>query len=286
MINITATLQVNGVNLWYKMIGRGPIILVVAPGWGLGSGLYQSTLAALSEQYTLVFHDPRGSGLSTTPGLDYATVNVGSFVDDMEALRRHLKLDHLTLLGHSHGGFIALNYALKFPGRVARLVLVDAQVGVDEPGEDLKRTLPALANQPALEAAVAAFTGPRSLTIDADLGHFLTRISALYFKDPSGAGAALMAAWLHDNVISLAAFIASSSSDRHFLVREKLAEIDSATLIMVGAEDFICSPVQARVLHDGIKTSALTVFQNSGHFCWIEEPALFEMTLADFMARP
>lgn len=273
-----------GVPIWYTMRGKGPALVVQAPGWGIGSALYQETLADLAERFTLVFYDPRGSGWSVGPHLDYASVNVGQFVADLEALASHLGLARFSLLGHSHGGYIALNYALAYPGRLQGLVLVDAQLGVDEPAQDLQRTLPQLAQMPAFRQAVADFTGPRTLANDGDFAAFLKKIGPLYFKDPSGPAFQRFLDFVDRHPISLKSFLATSGTDKEFEVRTRLASLRVPTLCMVGEHDFICSPVQAEAIATAVPGARLSRFAGSGHFPWIEEPAAFRAALGDFLA--
>jgi pimeloyl-ACP methyl ester carboxylesterase len=281
--NCEGALRVDGVDIWYKVMGRGPILVIQPPGWGIGSKMYEETLADLAEHYTLLFHDTRGSGRSITPAVDYSVVNVGKLNDDLEALRQHLNFDTFVLWGHSHGGFIAANYALKYPGRLAGLVLVDAQVGVEEPGADVVRTLPRLASMPEFEAAVATFSGPRNLESDEDLGAFLQKIGVLYFKDPGSPAVNILANFVENNRITLAAFAATAPTDKNFLIRHRLSDIRVPTLVLVGEYDFICSPVQARILSDGIAGARLVEFSESGHLCWLEEPQRFRAELLSFM---
>jgi len=283
--NHEGTLRVNGVDLWYKVMGSGPVLAIQPPGWGVGSKMYEDTLADLAQDYTLVLHDTRGSGRSMAPTVDYAQVNVGTLNDDLEALRQHLSIDQFVLWGHSHGGFVAANYTLKYPGRVAGLVLVDAQLGVEEPGADVARILPQRAVTPGFEAAVAAFTGPRQLASDEDLGAFLKKIGPLYFKDPASPAVDVLGNFVTSNRIALAAFAATSSTDKNFLIRDRLGEISVPTLVLVGAHDFICSPVQARLLADGIPGAQLVELADSGHMGWIEEPQAFRLALRGFLGR-
>jgi pimeloyl-ACP methyl ester carboxylesterase len=277
--------NINGVPVWHKVVGTGPVLVVQSPGWGIGSKIYQQTLADLSAHHTLVFHDTRGSGASTGPDLDYASVNVGQFVQDLEALARHLELDKFTLLGHSHGGYIALNYAVKFPERLEGLVLVDAQLGVAEPGADLQRTLPLLADVSGYRDAVAAFTGPREIGNDSEFSAFLRKIGPLYFRNPAGPAFERFVAFIENNPVSLRSFLATSSTDSRFEVRTMLPTIGVPTLCMVGDHDFICSPVQAEAIAQGIPGAELSRFADSGHFCWIEEPAAFRTALENFLGR-
>jgi proline iminopeptidase len=84
-------LKVKGLELWYKVAGNGPVLMVQPPGWGIGAGLYEQTFRPLESEFTLVYHDTRGSGRSQTPA-NPEDINVGAFVEDIESLRTHLAL--------------------------------------------------------------------------------------------------------------------------------------------------------------------------------------------------
>lgn len=275
-------LEVGDLELWYKVAGTGPVLVVQAPGWGIGSGLYVQSLKPLERDFTVVYYDPRGSGRSDAPP-DPHDIDIGVLVEDLEALRARLKLDSFALMGHSHGGLIALNYALEYPQHVSHLLALDAQLGVEEPAADVRRTLPELAKDARLTEAIETFAGPRSLKSDEDLGAFLVKMAPLYFRVPDGEGVATLRAYVKANRISLAAMVATSSSDGRFLVRDRLGDIRLPSLVMVGRHDFICSPVQAQIIHEGIAGSKLVVFEQSGHLPWVEEPDLFFTTVKNFL---
>jgi proline iminopeptidase len=277
------TLPVGDACIWYRRVGTGPLLFVQTPGWGIGSALYQSTLGDLAQRFTLVFHDTRGSGRSSLAGDDFVSVNVGQFVLDLEGLRQHLDIESFVLLGHSHGGYIAMNYALDYPQHVAALVLVDAQLGVDEPQEDVRRTLPVLAGDSRSAAAAAAFQAPGKFAADAEFSGFLRQVAPLYFKEPSGHGYEQFTTYLKEHQVPLKTFQACAVTNRHFPVRARLAELHIPTLCLVGQSDFICSPVQSRAIHDSLEKSVLVEFRNSGHFCWLEEPELFRSVLFSFL---
>jgi proline iminopeptidase len=277
------TLPVDGACIWYRTVGTGPLLFVQTPGWGIGSALYQSTLGDLAQRFTLVFHDTRGSGRSVIAGDDFAMVNVGRFVLDLEALRQHLGIDRFMLMGHSHGGYIAMNYALAYPGRVTALVLVASQLGVDEPQEDLRRTLPVLAGDSRFAAAAAAFQAPGKFADDAEFSGFLRQVAPLYFKEPSGHGYERFSAYLDEHQVPLKTFQACAVTNRHFPVRARLAELQIPTLCLVGQADFICSPVQSQAIHGSIAKSVLVEFLDSGHFCWLEEAELFRSAVSRFL---
>jgi pimeloyl-ACP methyl ester carboxylesterase len=276
------TLKVRGLDLWYKVVGNGPVLIVQPPGWGVGVGLYEQTFRPLESEFTLIYYDTPGSGRSQTPA-NSEDINVGAFVEDLEALRTHLDLDFFALIGHSHGGYIALNYALKYQRHVSHLLPLDAQLGVEEPGQDLQRTLPELAKDPRLADASKAFGEPWRLESDRDLVVLLERILPLYFRNPEGEGLTAFREYVRMNRIAVTTMQATDTSDGRFLVRDKLNTIHVPTLVLVGRHDFICSPVQAQIIHESIRGSKLAVFEKSGHFPWLEEPDLFFSTVTNFL---
>jgi pimeloyl-ACP methyl ester carboxylesterase len=109
--------ELRGVTIWYLVRGSGPV-LVIQPG-GAGGGIdatiYVETLRPLEAAHTVVYYDPRGIGRSGRS--DPALYTLDEYVEDLEALRRHLGIDALDLAGHSHGGSVALKYSLAYPER-------------------------------------------------------------------------------------------------------------------------------------------------------------------------
>ncbi|PZA06843.1 MULTISPECIES: alpha/beta fold hydrolase [unclassified Meiothermus] len=280
------TLRVGDMEVWYKVTGSGPPLVVQSPGWGFGSAFYQQTLNPLEGHFTLLYYDTPGSGQSAAPRQE--DIQVGTFVEVLEALRHHLHLEAFALLGHSHGGFIAMNYALKYPQSLSHLVLVGAQLGVEEPEQDLERTLPTLAQDPRFAEAAQVFMYWRQGKIQlsgASLGVGLDMIAPLYFFDPVGDGVTVYREYVRSHPIPLSTFVAAGASDKRFLVREKLGSISVPTLIIEGRHDFICSPVQAQAIQEGIRGSRLVIFERSGHYPWLEEPEVFFTTLTDFLAK-
>src|ERR1700756_3468587 len=127
------TVTLNEVDIHYRTIGEGPVLFIVSPGWGVASGYLQ--LSSLAKHLRLVFIDTRGSGLS---GRTADPMRMGSvdMANDLEALRAHLALSEISILGHSNSGAIALAYAARYPDRVSKLVLIDSQVlGLSGTGE-------------------------------------------------------------------------------------------------------------------------------------------------------
>ena len=118
MIEIFSTPE--GLTLSYERRGTGPL-LVCHPGGPGGSAAEFLDFAGLDDTFELLLFSPRGSH-GSDPADDY---RLGSYVGDVEALRRHLGVERLNLLGFSHGGCVAMAYAAEHPTCVDRLLLVD-----------------------------------------------------------------------------------------------------------------------------------------------------------------
>jgi pimeloyl-ACP methyl ester carboxylesterase len=113
----------DGTRLAYHQAGEGRPLLCV-PGGPMQASAYLGDLGGLSAYRSLVLLDLRGTGASAIPA-DPATYRCDRLVDDVEALRVHLGLDRIDLLGHSAGAALALLYAARHLDRVGRLVLLN-----------------------------------------------------------------------------------------------------------------------------------------------------------------
>src|SRR5262245_41492293 len=118
----------DGRTLTYRREGAGPT-LVCHPGGPGFSSLYLSDLAGLADAFTLVMLDPRGTAASEPPE-DARAYSTADYVADVDDLRRHLGEERVDVLGHSHGGVVAIAYAAAHPDRVRRLVALNSLVRI------------------------------------------------------------------------------------------------------------------------------------------------------------
>ena len=268
------------VSLHYTIAGNGPLLMVCSPGWGINSGYLQGGLAPLEKNHTLLFIDTRGSGLSTRPA-DGSRMSSADMADDIEHLRKYLGLGAINLLGHSDGGDIVIDYAERYPGTLAKLIIVDGTTLGDGKGnreEDARgeQVLKELSADPRNASAIKAFNAP-DLSTDATMNQSLEQMLPIYFANPrknipillrtEGASAS-PSAWAmqrHDE--------ANKAHAWH--QEELLGTIHVKTLVITGKQDWICPAIIAEHIHKGIRGSELLEVDASGHFPWIEQPAIF-----------
>jgi proline iminopeptidase len=266
------TVEIQKTNIFYTSSGTGVPCLVMHGGLGLDH-TYLRGLDMLSDVLHLVYYDHRHNGRSGRPPIE--SVTHAQLADDAESLRQHLGLGKVAVLGHSYGGFIALEYALRYPDSVSHLILVDTAPVFDY-GEEVMNNAIAKGATPAMIEAIAA-----SSANEEEMKSSLQLIFSLYFYRYQPAYDALMA----DIIVCAVCGEHQEKMLFTYNTLPSLHEIACPTLLLVGIDDFICPPSQAQQMHEHIPQSHLVVFEQSGHFPWIEEPTLFIQTVKEWLEK-
>jgi proline iminopeptidase len=261
--------HLNGTELFYVEVGEGVPCLMMHGGLGFDHTYLHPWLDPLGEVMHLVYYDHRGNGRSGRP--PHETITFEQLCADADALREHLGFQKVTVLGHSYGGFIALEYALRHPERLSHLILVDAAPAFDY-GEEIEANARRKGATPeqleALDASADTYT---------EMWSSWKLIELLYFH---ALDADLAERMLGRIIPSIEAGEAGDAMLEGWALTPRLSEISTLTLVLVGEDDFICPPSQAKIMHEGIPNSELVVFERSGHFPYVEEAeAFFEAVL-------
>jgi proline iminopeptidase len=116
-------MSIRGISLNVKIIGHGyPLVLMHG---GPGADLYTlMSFRPCADHFTLVFYDHRCNGHSA--GAEVASLTMENLTADADALRQALGFEKWAVLGHSFGGYVALEYALRYPKNLSHLLLVDS----------------------------------------------------------------------------------------------------------------------------------------------------------------
>src|SRR5689334_22755195 len=117
-------IPVTGAELYAREIGEGPAIIVLHGGPDFDHTYLLPELDRLADRYRLIYYDQRGRGRSAAH-VRPEEVTLASDLDDLDKVREHFGLKAPALLGHSWGTVLALEYALRHPDRVSRLILMN-----------------------------------------------------------------------------------------------------------------------------------------------------------------
>jgi proline iminopeptidase len=274
------TARINGLKLWYKVSGEGPVCIYPTPGWGPSSELYYLKSKPLGSMFTMVYLDTRGSGRSERPELSaYAMRN---FVADIEELRRHLGVETVWLMGHSDGGLMILNYASEHGDRVDGMILVDTPVGNTSKDSGRTKRMELRKGEPWFDKAFQAFQ--KMPTSQQEFETYIHEILPFFFS--STANLDKNREVFEKVTLSFDATRGRGQSDQSSAnLATFLPLMKIPTLIIVGNDDFICPPSAAEYLHREIPNSRLLVIENAGHFPWLEQPEQFFGGIRTFLPK-
>jgi proline iminopeptidase len=274
--------EANGTEHFFYVLGNGDPLIVLHGGPGTSHEYFLPHLNPLSERYQLIFYDQRGSGNSPKPA-EANTVTADNFVKDLEEIRIAFGLEKIRLLGHSWGGLLAALYASDYPDRVESLVLVDSappnseldslNLRIREERRDAK-------DQKEMETIMNSEEF-RQLDPEA-ITRFFKISEKVRFYDPHLIDR--MSLNIDREKIEKLMWVGQLMNPflSDYDVVGKLPSITSPTLIIHGDYDTI--PLQsAEIFQEGIKDSKLVVFENCGHFPFVEAPGLFMKEVCEFL---
>jgi len=267
-------------NFFYERIGHGPEnIVVIHGGPGLPHNYLLPALATLGQYATIWLYDARGHGLSqqNPPDENYT---MAQLVDDIGAFTEAAGIDNYTLLGHSFGGMVALQYASRNPEGLGRLILCDTAPSVgfaQEFEENLKRLMPKsdFDNYEKVR-------NDESIPPDERLRRALRLVYPYYWYN-SPKDYFLDQDIRTMNLNATAADQIWASDGMAYDVRDKLGEIQVPALVIVGRYDIVMSPAQAKEIAEKLPRAQLVVFDHSGVYPFYEENSLFTQWVRTFL---
>ena len=230
----------------------------------------------------MILH-PRGSGLSSrSPENAYL---LHDFAADLEALRLHLGLERPAVMGWSHGGMVSQQFAFTYPDSLSKLILFDTSAYFGEFLKDIKGAVRTFEDQPwypaSLDALEKEWAG--EYQTDEDMAALWSEEMKFYFKRFDTRAQAYHEAskdyLLRIDSLKVFNDLEAGSMD----LRPSLANIPVPTLIIVGRHDFITTVEMAEEMLKHIPAARLEVFEDSGHFAFVEEPEKFYRVIQKFL---
>ncbi len=274
----------NGVQIHYTVRGKGPLLIAHSGGPGADARDWDD-FAKIDDFVTIIAIHPRGSGLSGPAAGD--AYLLPDYASDVDALRRHLGLEKAMLMGWSHGGMVALEYAIRYPDSLSKLILFDTSAYFGEFLSDVEASVQAFKNEPWFEDSLDALKKEWAgeYQTDEDMGRLWQREKKFYFKK-FDVRAQAYAERTKDTLIKIAPLrVFNEKEAPSFDLRPQLEKINVPTLIIVGRHDFITNVEMAKEMAARIPNAQMEVFEESGHYGFVEEPEKFYRVVKEFVEK-
>ncbi|MEQ3553968.1 alpha/beta hydrolase [Pseudonocardia nematodicida] len=268
---------VHGYRRAFRVAGSGSAVVLVH-GIGDSSATWEGVLPALARRHLVIAPDLLGHGHSDKPRADYSVAGYANGIRDLLGV---LGVQRATLVGHSLGGGVAMQFAYQFPERTERLVLV----GTGGAGPDVTPLLRAV-SLPGAQTLLAALQLPTvrwqaGLVIDTlrmlgtDLGRDATDLVRLVDALPDATARSAFIRTLRAVVDWRGQVV--TMLDRCYLTR------GMPTLLVWGGRDGVVPVEHAHTVHRAMPGSRLEIFDDAGHFPFHTDPPRFVRLLEEFV---
>jgi len=252
---------------YYKILGKGEPLLIINGGPGMNSNGFEGMAKILAETQQTIIYDQRGTGKSELKELNAKTISMKIMADDIEALRKHLKIKKWNILGHSFGGMLASYYATIYPNSINKLVL-SSSGGID---------LSLLKGPNLIEQNLSKVEKDSMNYWDDKIEKGDTSYTARL-----GRGRAMAPAYVYDQkyvpVIAerltqgnstINGLLWSDMQKMNFDCTAKLKTFKNPVLIIQGKEDVISNEI-GELAQKTLPNSKLILLENCRHYGWLD----------------
>jgi proline iminopeptidase len=265
---------------YYKTFGKGTPILIINGGPGMNSNGFEPMAKTLAEKHQTIIYDQRGTGKSTLKELNDKTLSMKLMAEDIESLRKHLKIKKWTILGHSFGGMLASYYATIYPNSIDKLIL-SSSGGVD---------LSLLKGGNLIEAGL-------SKTEKDSLNYWNDKIEKgdTTYTARIGRGRAMAPAYVYDRKFvpiiaerltqgnsAINSLLWGDMQKTNFDCKNKFSNFKNPVLIIQGKEDIIKASI-GEISLKAFPNSKMILLENCKHYGWLDAKEKYFNTIESFL---
>ena len=270
--------EVEGAEIYCEVVGRGAPLLLMHGGPGLDHTAFRPWLDPLADGCRMIYYDHRGNGRSSRPE-SWHGIGHDTWVADADDLRHFLGCDRIVVFGHSYGGYLALEYALRHADRVRGLVLCST-AGRFLPPDRMVRRAERLGSPQQARCLRSVMAD--GIADDEGYAAVFATLLPLYFHRPDAAVMQTIVAATRFSAAALNHAFAECYPS--FDVLADVDRLEVPTLVLAGRHDWVFAPEEsAGPLHAAIPGSRLEIFEDSGHYPFIEERDAVLATLRGWM---
>jgi len=264
-----------GVRLSYRTIGKGPPVVVIHDGPGFEKSLMYGGFDPLRSDLRVIYYDQRGCGRSQ-PLSPVMPATVEANVEDLEALRRYFHLPQMSLAAHGWGAVIAIEYARKYGKYLDSMILI-TPLSPFSPGPRLERVSDALSVED--RHRLFQITNHPQLSMLEKRESMMRMLVPLLFHRKQGLD------YVNLDEIRFAPDVNIRVNEdlKSMELLRQLPAVLVPTLVIVSRNDILTPMMDQMAYADGIRSSSAIVFNDSGHFPFLEERELFINVAKEFL---
>src|SRR6266436_639651 len=270
-------IPVGGAELYAREVGQGTAVIVLHGGPDFDHSYLVPDLDRLSDSFRLIYYDQRGRGRSADH-VQPEDVTLASDIADMEKVRQYFHLDSVVLLGHSWGTVLALEYALRYPQQVSRLILMNpAPASTDDYKQLRKEWLEKRADDMDRRKAITATTAYKEGEPDAVTAYYRIHFKPALARseDYEKIIARFRSSFTKEGILKARAIedrlMNDSWSSPSYDLLPKLTSLRVPTLVIYGDHDFIPAAT-AEHITQAIPNARMVTLKDCGHFSYLECP--------------
>lgn len=260
--------ELNGATFRYSIAGaqNTETIFLLHGGRGIGDHLGEHRIySALADRYRVISYDQRGCGLSSiTYPMDFM-----QYARDLEAFRVHFcnENDKIILQGGSFGGMIALIYAVHYQQHLSRLILRGTAPSHHHEAEAIEAFKARVGKVPSASPAMIDKLFSDQVTDDIELRLIWLALQPLYFEDfdPDAVLERVRTMHLHAETHN------AMFREKHYDLRDALADMIVPTFAFCGEYDWICPPSQTQLIAELCPNAEYWLVPDANHSCHQEK---------------
>jgi proline iminopeptidase len=271
-------IPVGGTELYSREVGQGAVIIVLHGGPDFDHSYLLPELDRLSDSFHLIYYDQRGRGRSADH-VQPEDVTLASDIAEMEKVRQYFHLDSVVLLGHSWGTVLALEYALRYPERVCRMILMNpGSASADDYKELRKEWLEKRADDMDRRKAIAATAAYKDGDPDAVTAYYRIHFKPAFARPENYEKfmARLSSSFTKEGILKARAIesrlMTDTWSNAEYDLLPKLKSLKIPTLVISGDHEFIPAAT-AEHITQAIPNARMVMLKDCGHFTYLECPA-------------
>lgn len=261
------TITLKDVELHYESAGKGEPLMLV-PGFASGAWSWNWQIDDLSEDFRVITFDPRGVARSKID--DGTPVSIDLIADDVADLLEFLGIVSAHVLGISFGGFVAQEFALKYPVRLKKLVLASTSFG----GPNHVA--------PSMEV-LTAFASTEGLNTSERIRKYLTTAFLPAFAAAEPETVERFCKLREDNAVPENIYRQQLASAFAFNAEQRIKQIAAETLVITGRLDTVVPMQNSENIAERIPNAHLELIEHAGHMAFVEQTDEFNSRVRRFL---